>query len=343
MQNRSFSSIFFGCLGLSFALTLYACRQQEPSAPWQALETAPSKTEAPQDAAPRAADAESGPAAPSASRAPGEVLFSSSAAATGLQDSLRRLVRKANARFRVQNTLEASLRVEDIVAANGGFVLENHLESEVLSQSQLRVSRDSLLETTRYQMVSHITLRVPVQRLDSTLRQIGRLAQWVNYRHVSAEDIQLQYLEQELSRLRQQTLQRDISSAIGGNSKATDRLEGAALSDQARAAQDAARIQMLQLEDALRYSTLQLDLYQLPQQALAHLAAPPPPRAYTTPLSTRAAAALGAGWRLLETVFLLILQLWGVILIGGVCIWYFYKRQNFIFKPKLKNTQPGAA
>lgn len=297
-------------IGFSVFFLLSAC-QQKSEAPFTEQMPAPppsgmvftAKSE--DEAAPSRAEA------PFQDAATNGDIFSSRAAVPNAIDSLKKFVRNAEMRFRVKNTSEATLRIEDIVSRNGGFVINSQLGSQVELQHTTPVSRDSALETTRFRMHSQLVIRVPYRLLDTTLRSIGKLSDFLDQRNVSAEDVGLQMLEQELARLREADYREDLSqSEENKNSPKADRARAS------RAASDQARIETLKLEDAIRFSTVRIDIYQLPQirQVLVANTDVPAPR---QALATRLGEALQSGGEILIVLFLGIVHLWGVILLAA--------------------------
>ncbi|MFN0215386.1 MAG: DUF4349 domain-containing protein [Saprospiraceae bacterium] len=251
-------------------------------------------------------------------------IFSSAAAAPNAIDSIKKFVRTAQMRFRVKNTTEATLHIEDIAIRNGGFVVSSNLNSQLELQQTTPLNRDSAMETTRYTMLTQLVIRVPYRMLDTTLRSIGRLSDFLDLRHVSAEDVGLQLLEQELSKLREGIYRSDLNQSEENKiSPKADRNRAS------RAATDQARIESLKLEDAIRYSTVRVDIYQLPQirqTIVANTNVPIPQQA----LATRLGDALSAGADILILLLLGIVHLWSVILLAvtGFFIWKKYQKRN---------------
>lgn len=261
-------------------------------------------------------------------------IFSSAAAVPGAIDSLKKFIRNAEMRFRVKNTADATLRIEDIALRNGGFVLNSNLNSQIDLQQTTPISRDSSLETTRYTIHSQLVIRVPYRMLDTTLRSIGRLSDFLDMRHVNAEDISLQMLEQELTRLREGIYRQDLEQAEENkNSPKADRARDS------RAATDQAKIETLKLEDAIRFSTIRVDIYQLPQirQAMVantKVAAP------QQPFATRMGDALRAGAEILLVLFFGIVHLWGLILLVvlGYFSWKWLRNKRVFLNPKAQRS-----
>lgn len=237
-------------------------------------------------------------------------LFSAAAAIPSGIDSLKKFVRDAEIKFSVNNTANATLRIEDIALRNGGFVINSNLNSEVELRQTTPMNRDSAIETTRYTLHSQIVLRVPYRQLDTTLRSIGKLSVFLDKRRVSAEDVGLQMFEKELARLREGLYRTELAgSEENKNSPKADRARAS------REATDQARIETLKLEDAIRFSTVTVDVYQQPQisqRMVANTDVALPKQ----PFVSRIGEALEAGGEILVALFLGIMHLWGVLLLA---------------------------
>lgn len=253
-------------------------------------------------------------------------IFSSSAAVPSAIDSLKKFVRNAEMRFRVKNTAAATLGIEDIAMRHGGFVINSNLNTEVELRQTTPISRDSALETTRYTIHSQLILRLPYRLLDTTLRSIGRLSDFLDLRHVNAEDVGLQMLEQELARIREGIYRADLNQSE--ENKISPKADRARAS---RASSDQARIETLKLEDAIRFSTVTVDIYQLSQirQTMVANTDVPMPK---EPLAARLGNALESGGEILMLLFLGIIHLWGLILLTvfGYFGWKWLRKKNVV-------------
>ncbi|HRI59158.1 MAG TPA: DUF4349 domain-containing protein [Saprospiraceae bacterium] len=243
--------------------------------------------------------------------------FITAVTVVGKFDSLKKFVRTADLKFRVQDAVKTTLQIEDIALQNGGFVTVNNLKTEVESRYNTPVSGDSMLEITSFRVQNEVTLRVPYAKLDTTLRAIGRLVDFLDYRNVHAKDVGLDLLEQELTRVREQLYQEDAASALQRPGAKPESLTHAAdkIRD-SRANTDAARIERLKLEDAIQYSTVRLDIYQRSQTQHRLLPREKPVTAFQPGLFVQLGEALKDGWSLVKMIILGLARLWGIVLIA---------------------------
>jgi hypothetical protein len=74
----------------------------------------------------------------------------SSSAAVEDQNSKRKFIRTADARFKVKDVAQSTYKIENVTKSCGGFVTLSELRSSVTENDETQVSQDSLLKTTRY-------------------------------------------------------------------------------------------------------------------------------------------------------------------------------------------------
>jgi hypothetical protein len=315
---NSFFQISFLTLALLF---LSSCQQNHSDAP---IFGAAEKNASPADSY---AEAEGGN--PKGTTAQLEQsAFQTASAAVNKWDAVKKLVRRAELSFRTQNVIQTTLAIEDIVRANGGFILENNLSQTEEQQFTTPLSRDSLLETTVSRISNRLVLRVPVAQLDTTIRAIGRWSAHVEYRNITAEDVGLKWLEEQLEQLRnnqyQTELQRDITHSP---TKLQDVSQAREKALAGRAAADAAMLEQARLDDAIQLSTISIVLSQRPITTKEVLARTAPVTAWTPGLQVQLKEAFFVGWHGIQNLLLLLVTLWPVLLFGTGLWWFFRKRK----------------
>ena len=259
-------------------------------------------------------------------------LVSSSAAVENKKDSTHKFIRTADLKFKVKSVIKSTYNIEDLTARLGGYVTFTNLTSNIDDYESKKVSSDSILVTTRYTVSNTITLRVPNIRLDTTLKEIAGNIDFLDYRIIKADDVALQLLSNNLTINRSVNNETRLKRAItnrGKKLKETTQAEELLLNKQEQA--DNARISNLSLRDQLNFSTINLTIYQ--SQTIKHelISNDERPRTYEPGLGTKIVDALSNGWYILEAVLVFIINLWGLILIGGV-IFLIYKIYRINFK-----------
>ena len=250
----------------------------------------------------------------------------SSSAAVENKNSTRKFVRTADVRFQVKNVAKATTKIEDATTKFGGFVTYTDLESHINSVEKTKVSPDSTLTTTRYSVDNSITIRVPNTQLDTVLRLIAKEVHFLNHRKISANDVTLQMLSNQLAQKRNATTQKRVEKAIDEKGKKLTQVIDAEENLAAKKEQnDNTLLQNLSLEDQVNFSTLTLEIYQdetIKQEMIANEKSI---NAYRPNIGLQIWDSLKTGWFILEKILSFIVVLWPFILIGSLG-WLGYKK-----------------
>jgi len=219
----------------------------------------------------------------------------------------------------------------------GGFVASTELKSHTDNTTTIAISADSSLESTYYSVSNSLVLRVPDVKLDSTLKAISVLVSFLDSRVIKADDVHLQLLANQLTEKRVNFHTQRLTTAIETRGKKlgeTTSAEGSLTDKQAEA--DNAKLASLNLEDQINYSTISLQIYERPAIARELIGNNKDIRAYEPGLGTRIADAFKIGWDAFESLLVVLVQLWWLILlivIGYVFVVKLlpkYKSQNQI-------------
>jgi hypothetical protein len=258
--------------------------------------------------------------------------ISSSAAVENGKDSSRKFIRTAELKFKVKNVIKSTYDIENITNRKGGFVIFTNLTSNIDYVTNKAVSADSSLETTYFTVSNFITLRIPNTKLDSTLKEISSNIDFLDYRIIKAEDVALLIVSNNLTQRRSAKNEKRLTNAIDTRGKKlneTTTAEEILLSKQEQA--DNASISNLSLTDQIKFSTINLSIYQRQTIKRELLSNDKNIDAYEPSFGTKVFESLKYGWNILETFLVYIVKLWGLFLFALVA-YFIYKR----FKHKLK-------
>lgn len=244
-------------------------------------------------------------------------------AATGrvIADTAKKFVRTAQLKFKTNDVLKTTLAIEDIAIANGGFVTKNHFSKTNEYQHIVPISADSSLETLRFTPVNQLQLRVPYWKLDTTIRAIGRFALYLNYRIVTAADVELDLLENQINNLRSEQFATEMKD-IGTGKTA---IEAKTIAQQSQAAADVARMENLRIADKIKYSTIDLDIYQNPGTLQTVIANEKPVNAFKPGFLPSLGSAFVKGWGWMKELVLALATLWPIWLLMGLGYWVYKK------------------
>lgn len=254
--------------------------------------------------------------------------MSSNAAVTGT-DTNHRFIRTADLAFRVKDVVHATLGIEDIVKAHGGWITNTRLHNEPRGTQSIPVSEDSLLEISRYEMMNTVTLRVPDDELDVALREIGAWVDLFDHRDIVADDIKLRMTANALAERRAKAHSQRLGRAIDGRGR---RLRETVSAEEALLASDEKRDQSLlnnmDLADRVAYSTVSLNIHQPMLTRKEMKASDHAISAYEPSLGSRLLDALADGWRLVEVFMTGLIAKWPLVLLLGGSLWLMWRKRR---------------
>ena len=233
------------------------------------------------------------------------------AAGEGYGSPDRKVIRRADFRCRVKDVFAATTHIENTVKAAGGLIADSKTENEPNDTRTLPYSSDSLRQVQTYTTTAQLTLRIPVQNLDSVLNDIAAQSAFINSRHLQLSDVSLKYLSNELKNRAAQ------GYANNGRAGMVNDERDASLIDR--------RIENLDLMDNVRFATLTISLYQperIDAVMVANTAALMQPG-----IGQRLRTALGGGWLLVQHFALLLVYVWPLLL-AGIAVLILLKRRK---------------
>lgn len=255
-------------------------------------------------------------------------IISSSAAVETGKDTGRKFIRTAELKFKVKSVIQSTYDIEDLTRQQEGFVIYTNLASNTDNIINTPVSEDSSLETTYYTVSNSIILRVPNSRLDSTLKEIAQNIDYLDFRVIKAEDVALQILSNNMTDNRNIRSGARLISAIENRGKKLNETvyaEETLVNKNERS--DNARISNLSLLDQVRFSTVNLTIYQ--RQAIKRELVSNYRNidAYEPGFGSKFLGALKYGLKVLEAIMIFLTKMWELILFGMV-VYAVYRYQK---------------
>ncbi len=262
---------------------------------------------------------------------PANYASSSAAIETG-KDTSRKFIRTADLKFKVKDVIRSTYDIENITNSQDGFVVYTNLESNIDNQTTTAISADSLLETSYYSVTNSIRLRVPNTKLDTTLKEISRNIDYLDFRIIKADDVALQILSNELTENRNSKMEERLVKSIDKKGNKLSEVSTAEENILGKEAQsDNAKIETLYLKDQIAYSTVNISIYQRQAIKRVIIADEKNLETYKPGLGIKILDALKYGWEILASIIVFLFSLWGFIIVG-LLIYLGYK----VYKNKLK-------
>ncbi len=260
----------------------------------------------------------------------------SSSAAQGGKDSTRRFIRTADLRFRVKNAVKASYSIEDITRHFNGIVTYTHLYSDVERTTTIPVSEDSSLETTYYTMINTIVMRVPNSELDTTLKCIAPLVDFMDYRYIKANNVSLKLFAKRLEQDRLERHNARLAKQVDNTktkklSDVTDAENDMLAKDEMK---DNAMLDNLRTEDSIKYSAITIYLYQRQSLKRELIANDKNINAYEPGFGYKFVSAIKFGWNIIVQLVLFFANIWTLILLLVLGVYLYYKYAGKINNPK---------
>lgn len=256
----------------------------------------------------------------------GNGFISSSAAVQNKKDSVRKFIRTADLKFKVNNVQQSTYIIEDIVGKHNGFVTLSNLASTINHKNTVKVSADSLLETIYYVTENTMSMRVPNTSLDTVLKEIAKQITFLDYRIIKAEDVSLQFMANKWTQKRAEKHYARLEKAIDEKAKklkeTTEAEESLATKEESA---DYSKIDNLSLIDQVNYSTINLLVYQREIIKKELIENEKNIREYEPNFFSKIKDSLRDGWLFLEGFVLFLLRLWPLLPIG-IVVWIVLRR-----------------
>lgn len=236
----------------------------------------------------------------------------------------RSFVRSADLRFRCRSVMQATDRIERIVADNGGYVELNDLRSQIRDRRERLFGADSVVAILDVDVWNHMQLRVPNDRLDTVLAAIAPLVAFLDHRTIRAQDVglELRRADREKKRLAKASTRAQNLADHPGKAQEPADLEEEALRRQERA--DAAADRSEGLRESVELSSVELSLYQHPETRTDTLQRPME-ETWREPFSKHLSRALSAGWSGFLGLVLWVVSHWFQIAVMTLAVWAFLR------------------
>jgi hypothetical protein len=237
--------------------------------------------------------------------------------ATSYTDSGHKFIRSAGAQFGVADVYKSALAIEDAAASNGGFVVGNHISTDVKRVQRTPKGEGILLELTEYTVRGTLTVRVPSDKTQNFLRAAAEQIEFLNQRNFEARDVQFDLLRQYLAGVRAQETQEELAQAIRDGGKLGQKTEAVAARNDSKAARDEARVAQKEMGDKIAYSTIEFTIQQPSRVRQAEVIDSAAVFKQNGPgMGVRLADALNAGWDHAMNIVLALLRWWPLCLLA---------------------------
>lgn len=175
-----------------------------------------------------------------------------------LQGDERKLIHTMDVKFRTDDVQHSVVMIERFAHRNSGIVEESKTTNHTFDTKSVAYKADSLKTKTVYTTKALMTVRIPVEQIDTFSRLLTGLSQFTDYRNLNREDVTFNLIGNKLKSSADETTRK----ALGKNNSEKNFDKTIDYTNRI-AQQDADRqLQNIQLLDEVRYATVSLELYQ---------------------------------------------------------------------------------
>lgn len=260
--------------------------------------------------------------------------ISSSAAVESGADTTRKFIRTADLKFKVNDVIQSTYDIENITTRFGGFVTYTHLASNVNAVTLTPVSADSSLESTSFEVVNTITLRIPNTQLDTTLKEISHNIEFLDFRTITADNVALQILANKLIQKRAAKNESRLTLAIDGKGRKLHETTDAEELLMSRGEQgDNALLSNLSLADQINFSTVTLAIYQRPSVKRELISNGKNIEAFQPGFGSKIGESFQIGWMGVTEFIVALATLWPLIALT-ILVYFLYRKFGHKFIKK---------
>ena len=251
----------------------------------------------------------------------------------------------ASADFKVEDVVKTSDAIESLTRQQAGYVALSNISNHP-RDSRTFVQGNKNITITTYTRQADMTVRIPRANVSKFLAQLQQQVAFLNGQQFSAQDVTLDIYREQLA----SQLNSDMASELSQErlSSKNDKDQGSNVDAitatyAARRQQELAKLEQLAIADKVQYSTINLTFmqpdisYKETTQNLDVLLDAEQPS-----FSSQVSQAFKDGWEILRSVALGLIQLWWLLVLGGI-FYLIYRmikaiyRKFFKHDPRIKN------
>lgn len=238
-----------------------------------------------------------------------------------IQIAGKKLLVTASANFKVEDVVKSSNAIESLTRQQGGYVALSNISNNPQS-SRSFVQGDKNVTITTYYRQAEMVVRVPRINVTTFLDQVQQQIKFLNEHQFSAQDVTLDIYREQLASQLNSDMARDLSKQrldSDNDKEQSSNVDAITATYAARRQQALAQLEQLDIEDKVKYSTINLTFgqpdisYKEITQNLEVLVDAEQPS-----FGAQVQQAFKEGWEMLRAVALGIIQLWWLVVLAGV-------------------------
>jgi hypothetical protein len=251
------------------------------------------------------------------------------------------LLISAQANFKVKDVVKSSSAIETLTRQQGGYVALSNITNVENDSRTFNKGTENITLTTYYRQAD-MTVRIPKAKVSEFLRQVQQQVAFLNEQTFSAQDVTLDIYREQLATQLNSDMASELSQERLASNNAKNQesnINSITATYNARQQQQYAQLQQLDIADKVKYSTIELSFtqpassYKEVTQNLDILIDAERPS-----FGAQINEAFKQGWEMLRTVTITLIQLWWLLLLGGV-FYLIYRSIKVIYRQLFKRKE----
>ncbi|WP_160137967.1 DUF4349 domain-containing protein [Chryseobacterium sp. c4a] len=235
----------------------------------------------------------------------------------------KKFIKTADVNMEVKDVYTATIAIEKSVQELGGFVTKSNLQSNVVDENTYNTSDTEAMLIKKYKSENTMQVRVPTEKLGELLTSINNNKLFLNSRSINAEDVTANIKYSELEAKRNQKTSENIEKIKTNKDKIS-------LDDNNMSEGNLQKLNTLSMADNLKYSTVDIYIKE-PKLRIAEIAV-----TNTSSIDNKyrynfiydAKDGFVYGFYLIQRIIVGLINIWPVLIIAGVVIYFLRKRKN---------------
>ncbi|MDN3690871.1 DUF4349 domain-containing protein [Chryseobacterium tructae] len=235
----------------------------------------------------------------------------------------KKFIKTANVNMEVKDVYNATIAIEKSVQELGGFVTKSNLQSNVVDENTYNTSDTEAMLIKKYKSENTMQVRVPTEKLGELLTSINTNKLFLNSRSINAEDVTANIKYSELEAKRNQKTSENIEKIKTNKDKVS-------LDDNNMSEGNLQKLNTLSMADDLKYSTVDIYIKE-PKLRIAEIAVTNTSSVdnkYRYNFIYDAKDGFVYGFYLIQRIIVGLINIWPILIIAGVVIYFLRKRKN---------------
>ncbi len=220
-----------------------------------------------------------------------------------------KIIKNATSRFLVNNVDSATQAVIALAKTYGGYVANMKFNQ------------------TQYEKANDLTFNVPSIHFEDFISKSNRVAKFVDYNNITSQDVTGEYIDLENRIKVKEEVKKRYEEILRSKTKTvTEVLNTEKQIQLVQEEIEVAKGRMKYINAKSSYSTINMNLY----EEVDHVEQP---QAYNRTFGSKSKSAFNGGWKVIETIVLILIYLWPLLIIGTIT---FFLLRRWLRKNKIK-------